>query len=70
MVKSIERYAANPGQATAYLIGKLKIVEVREKAKTKMGDRFDIRAFHDEVLKDGPLPLDILEEKIEAWSKP
>lgn len=69
MVKSIERYAVNPGQATAYLIGKLKIVEVREKAKAEMGERFDIRAFHDEVLKDGPVPLDILEEKIEAWSK-
>lgn len=69
MVKSIERYAANPGQATAYLIGKLKIVEVREKARAEMGERFDIRGFHDEVLKDGPVPLDILEEKIEAWSK-
>lgn len=68
-INAIERYAANPGQATAYLIGKLKIVEVREKAKAEMGDRFDIRAFHDEVLKDGPVPLDILEEKIEAWSK-
>lgn len=69
IVKAIERYAVNPGQATAYLIGKLKIVEVREKARAEMGDRFDIRAFHDEVLKDGPVPLDILEEKIEAWSK-
>lgn len=69
IVKAIERYAVNPGQATAYLIGKLKIVEIREKARAEMGDRFDIRAFHDEVLKDGPLPLDILEEKVEAWSK-
>lgn len=67
--KAIERYAVNPGQATAYLIGKLKIIEVREKARAQMGDKFDIRAFHDEVLKDGPVPLDILEEKIEAWSK-
>jgi uncharacterized protein (DUF885 family) len=68
-IKAIERYTTNPGQATAYLIGKIKILELREKAKAEMGDRFDIRAYHDEVLKDGPLPLDILEEKIDAWAK-
>ncbi|WP_241505875.1 DUF885 domain-containing protein [Parahaliea mediterranea] len=64
--KAIERYIAMPGQATAYLIGKLKIVELREKAREALGDDFDIRAFHDEVLKDGPVPLSILEQKIDA----
>ncbi|MEP6388432.1 MAG: DUF885 domain-containing protein [Halioglobus sp.] len=64
--KAIERYIAMPGQATAYMIGKLKIVELREKARTAMGDDFDIRAFHDEVLKDGPVPLSILEQKVDA----
>ena len=53
-------------EATAYLIGKLKIVELREKARTAMGDAFDIRDFHDEVLKDGPVPLSVLEQKIDA----
>ncbi|QFU77902.1 DUF885 domain-containing protein [Halioglobus maricola] len=63
--KAIERYIAQPGQATAYMIGKLKIVELREKARTALGEDFDIRAFHDEVLKDGPVPLSILEAKID-----
>jgi uncharacterized protein (DUF885 family) len=54
-----------PGQATAYLIGKLKIMELREEARRALGEDFDIRAFHDEVLKDGPVPLSILEQKIE-----
>lgn len=66
-VKAIERYIAMPGQATAYMIGKLKIMDLRDKARTALGDKFDIRGFHDEVLKDGPLPLSLLESKIEAW---
>ena len=66
-VKAIERYIAMPGQATAYMIGKLKIMELRDKAKNELGDEFDIRGFHDEVLKDGPLPLSLLEAKIDAW---
>jgi uncharacterized protein (DUF885 family) len=66
-VKAIERYIAMPGQATAYLIGKLKIMELRAKAKQVLGDKFDIRAFHDEILKDGPVPLNILESKIQNW---
>ncbi len=65
--KAIERYAVMPGQATAYMIGKLKIMELRENAMTTLGERFDIRGFHDEVLKDGPVPLSILEEKINRW---
>jgi len=66
-VKAIERYIAMPGQATAYMIGKLKIMELREFAKNALGDKFDIRDFHDQVLKNGPLPLNLLEAKIKAW---
>lgn len=66
-MKAIERYAVMPGQATAYMIGKLKIVEIREKAKEALGDKFDLAAFHDEVLKDGQVPLTILETKIDNW---
>lgn len=66
-VKAIERYIAMPGQATAYMIGKLKIMELRAKAKSELAEEFDIRGFHDEILKDGPVPLNILETKINNW---
>ena len=65
--KAIERYIAMPGQATAYMIGKLKIMELREHAQKELGDKFDWKGFHDEVLKYGPVPLSILEENINAW---
>ena len=65
--KAIERYIAMPGQATAYMIGKLKIMELREHAQAELGDKFDWKGFHDEVLKYGPVPLSILEENINAW---
>ena len=66
-VKAIERYIAMPGQATAYMIGKLKIMELRANAQEMLGDKFDYRGFHDEILKDGPVPMTILEEKIARW---
>ena len=63
----IERYAVWPGQALGYKLGELKIVELREKAKSELGDNFDIRAFHDRLLEDGALPLNLMEEKINHW---
>ncbi|MXP15263.1 DUF885 family protein [Altererythrobacter confluentis] len=65
--KAIERYIVYPGQATAYMIGKLKIMELRSRAQSRLGDRFDIRAFHDVILKTGPVPLSIMEENVDAW---
>lgn len=65
-VKAIERYIAMPGQATAYMIGKLKILELRENARDALGDDFDIRVFHDTVLGSGPVPLSKLADNIEA----
>jgi uncharacterized protein (DUF885 family) len=65
--KAIERYIVMPGQATAYLVGKLKIMEIREKALAALGEKFDIRDFHDQVLKDGQMPLSMLEDKIDTW---
>ena len=62
-----ERYMAIPGQALAYKIGELKIQEMRDKAEAALGDDFDVRAFHAEVLKDGSVPLDVLEDKINRW---
>ena len=66
-VKAIERYIVMPGQATAYKIGMIKILELREKSREKLGTKFDIREFHDVVLKSGPVPLQILEENVDAW---
>jgi uncharacterized protein (DUF885 family) len=65
-IKAIERYIAMPGQATAYMIGKLRILELRENARAALGDAFDIRLFHDTVLASGPVPLDKLAENIDA----
>lgn len=67
IVKAIERYITTPGQATAYMIGKLKIMELRAMAMEEMGEDFDWRGFHDTVLLSGPVPLDILEENVRAW---
>jgi uncharacterized protein (DUF885 family) len=67
VVNEIDRYIAMPGQALAYKIGQLKIAALRAKAEKRLGAKFDIRAFHDELLKDGTLPLDLLEAKMDAW---
>lgn len=67
IISEIERYMANPGQALSYKIGQLKIRELREKASKALGDRFNIRQFHNQVLETGCVPLALLEEKIEAW---
>lgn len=65
--KAIERYVVYPGQATAYMIGKLKIMELRDKAQKQLGPKFSYARFHDAVLKSGPVPLTVLEEQINAW---
>ena len=63
----IERYIVMPGQATAYKVGMMKILELREKAKQALGDKFDLRDFHDVVLKNGAVPLDILEKLVDRY---
>ncbi|MCA6075151.1 DUF885 domain-containing protein [Fulvivirga sedimenti] len=63
----IERYMVAPGQALSYKIGQLKIIELRNRAEVELGDAFDIRAFHDQVLGTGSLPLVLLEQKIDGW---
>ncbi len=67
IISEIERYMANPGQALSYKIGQLKIRELRAKAKTALGDKFDIREFHNQVLETGCIPLALLENKIDNW---
>ena len=67
IISEIERYMANPGQALSYKIGQLKIRELRARAEEKLGDKFDIRAFHNEILEPGCIPLALLEQKIDRW---
>ena len=63
----VDRYIAWPGQALAYKIGQLKILELRMKAEQKLGEKYDIKDFHHEILKRGSVPLDILDEYINDW---
>lgn len=63
----IERYCVWPGQATSYMVGRTKILELREKAKAAMGNKFDLKVFHDKVLLEGAMPLDVLEKVIDDW---
>ena len=67
IVKAIERYIVYPGQATAYMVGKLKIEELRRKAEAELGPKFDIKGFHDTVLLAGSMPLDLLEKRVDDW---
>ena len=63
----VDRYIAWPGQALSYKLGQMTILKLREEARRELGDRFDIRKFHDAVLEEGPLPLDVLEEHVRKW---
>jgi uncharacterized protein (DUF885 family) len=63
----VERYVVNPGQACAYMLGELKILELREKARTALKDRFSMKEFHNAVLATGTVPLDVLERQINAY---
>lgn len=67
--QEVERYVSNPGQATAYMVGMLRILALRSEAEQRLGPRFSLKAFHDVVLKTGSVPLDVLSEVVQAWIK-
>jgi uncharacterized protein (DUF885 family) len=63
----VERYVVMPGQACAYMVGKLRILAARDEARQRLGPRFDLKAFHDLVLRTGSVPLDVLDQVLRAW---
>ena len=65
----IERYMAIPGQATAYKLGSMKLIQLRAKYTKQLGKKFDLADFHNQILKDGGLPLAVLETKLDTWAK-
>ena len=67
IINEIDRYISWPGQALAYKLGQLKIQDLRAKAESALGNQFDIRLFHDKVLENGAIPLNILEQQIDHW---
>ncbi|MDQ3535275.1 MAG: DUF885 domain-containing protein, partial [Bacteroidota bacterium] len=67
IIAEIERYMAIPGQALSYKIGQLKILELRRNAETRLGEKFDIKEFHNQILESGVLPIKVLEEKVDKW---
>jgi uncharacterized protein (DUF885 family) len=67
MEAEVDRYLGRPAQALGYMLGQLKIVELRDRAREKLGDRFDIRRFHTAVLDQGSVPLPVLERQVDDW---
>jgi uncharacterized protein (DUF885 family) len=67
VVAEVDRYLVNPGQACAYAVGQLRILHLRAIAQARLGERFDLRAFHDELLRHGAMPLELLEPRVGAW---
>ncbi|MGL6011877.1 MAG: DUF885 domain-containing protein, partial [Shewanella oncorhynchi] len=67
IVAEVERYMAIPGQALSYKVGQLKILALRARAEKALGDKFDLKAFHDQILTSGSLPMAVMENKIDRW---